>query len=111
MVQYLCITWGTECMNMPYTTNQHLPRLRMETAQRVIRDGWSTREVARYTGYNQSTIVRWVEAARYSNQLVIPTRSPRPLHHPCELSREIVSRILTLRAERNQCAEILHHRL
>lgn len=98
-------------MNMPYTTNQHLPQLRMEAAQRVIRDGWSTREVARYTGYNQSTIVRWVEAARYSNRLVIPTRSPRPLHHPCELSREIVSRILTLRAERNQCAEILHHRL
>lgn len=43
--------------------------------------------------------------------LIIPTRSSRPHTHPRMLSREIVSRILTLRAERNQCAEILHHRL
>lgn len=83
----------------------------MKAAQLVIRESWSTRAVARYTGYNQSSIVRWVEAARNSNLLVIPTRSSRPLHHPRELSREIVSRILTLRAERNQCAEILRHRL
>ena len=83
----------------------------MRAAQMVIHDGWSTRQVARYTGYNQSSIVRWVGRARNSNQLVIPTRSSRPLHHPRELSREIVSKILEMRAERNQCAEILHHRL
>ena len=98
-------------MGMPYTTNQYLPRLRMKAAQRVIRDGWSTREVARYTGYHQSSIARWVEQARNSNLLVIPTRSSRPRHHPCELSPEIVSMILQYRAERNQCAEILHYRL
>lgn len=98
-------------MGMPYTTNQYIPRLRMKAAQLVIRDGWSTRQVARYTGYNQSSIVRWVEQARNSNRLVIPTRSSRPYHHPRELSPEIVSCILTLRAERNECAEILHYRL
>lgn len=98
-------------MGMPYTTNQYIPRLRMKAAQMVLRDGWSTREVARYTGYNQSSIVRWVEAAQNSNLLVIPTRSSRPHHHPHELAPEIISAILRYRAERNQCAEILHHRL
>ena len=98
-------------MGMPYTTNQYIPRLRMKAAQLVITDGWSTRQVARYTGYNQSSIMRWVELARNSNQLVIPTKSSRPRHHPRELPREIVSKILSMRAERNQCAEILHHRL
>ena len=83
----------------------------MKAAQLVIHDGWSTRKVARYTGYNQSSIVRWTTLARNSNQLVIPTRSSRPYHHPRELAPDIVSAILQYRAERNQCAEILHHRL
>lgn len=98
-------------MGMPYTTNQYVPRLRMNAAQLVIRDGWSTREVSRYTGYHQSSVVRWVERARNSNQLIIPTRSSRPRVSPHALSPDIVSRILLLRAERNQCAEILHYRL
>ena len=96
---------------MPYTTNQYIPRLRMRAAQLVIHDGWSTRQVARHTGYHQSSIVRWVERARNSNLLVIPTHSSRPHRHPRELPDELVSKILTYRAERNQCAEILHHRL
>lgn len=83
----------------------------MKAAQLVIKDGWSTRQVARYTGYNQSSIVRWVAAARNSNLLVIPTRSSRPHHHPRELPDEVVRKILEYRAERNQCAEILYHRL
>lgn len=98
-------------MGMPYTTNQYIPRLRMKAAQMVIRDGWSTREVASYTGYNQSSIVRWVTQAKNSNLLVIPTRSSRPHRHPNALPPQIVSVILRYRAERNQCAEILHHRL
>ena len=83
----------------------------MKAAELVIRDGWSTRKVARYTGYHQSSIVRWVEQARNSNLLIIPTRSSRPHHHPHELMPEIVAVILRYRAERNQCAEILYHRL
>lgn len=83
----------------------------MRAAELVIRDGWSTRQVAQYTGYNQSSIVRWVEAARNTNLLVIPTKSSRPQHHPRELSSEIVKKVLEYRRERNQCAEILHHRL
>lgn len=96
---------------MPYTTNPHMPRLRMQSAQLVLRDGWSTRKAARYTGFNQSTIVRWAKQASKTNRLVLPTRSSRPHTHPDALPHEIVHRILELRNERSQCAEILHHRL
>ena len=98
-------------MDMPYTTNPRLPRLRMQAAQLVLREGMSTRAVARHTGFYQSTVVRWVEEARHSVRLIIPTRSSRPHHHPHELPHDVVDRILALRAERSQCAELLHHRL
>jgi transposase InsO family protein len=96
---------------MSYTTNPHLPKLRMKAAKLVINQGWTTRKVARYTGFNQSTIVRWVKEARISNRNIIPTRSSRPHSHSKALSSEVVGRILEMRVERNQCADILHHRL
>lgn len=98
-------------MYMPYTTNPHLPRLRMQIAKLVIKDGWSTREAARHSGYNQSTVARWVQEARMSNRQIIPTRSSRPHHHPDALPGRIVRRIVAMRLERDQCAEVLHHRL
>lgn len=88
-----------------------MPRLRMQAAKLVIDDGWTTREVARHTGFNQSSIVRWVKEARPSNRSFIPTKSSRPHHHPKELTPAMRQRILDLRAERSQCADILHHRL
>jgi transposase InsO family protein len=98
-------------MYMPYTTNPHLPRLRMQIAKLVINDGWSTREASRYSGYNQSTVVRWVQGARMSNRQSIPTKSSRPHHHPDALPSRIVRRIVAMRLERDQCAEVLRHRL
>src|SRR3989338_5181515 len=82
-------------------------------AVRMVLDGQSTVAVARHFGYSQSVIVKWIKRAQLLPQNVrtIPTRSSRPHHHPRELAQEIVSRILALRAERNQCAEILHWRL
>lgn len=96
---------------MPYTTNPHLPRLRREAANLVVHEGWSTRDVARHYRFNQSTIVRWVERARMTNRNIIVTESCRPHHHPNKLPTELVNTILGYRRERNQCAEILHHRL
>lgn len=98
-------------MDMPYTTNPHLPRLRMQVASLVIKQGWTTRAVARHTGFNQSTIVRWVAQGRHSTKQTIPTKPSRPRHHPRQLPYEVVSKILALRQERSQCAEILHYRL
>jgi transposase InsO family protein len=96
---------------MPYTSNPHLPRLRKEAADLVLRKGWSTRDVAQHYRFNQSTIIRWVEKARLTNRNLIPTESSRPHHHPYELPEELVQAVLRYRRERNQCAEILHHRL
>ncbi len=83
-------------------------------AVEFVRQGKSAREAARRFGFAHNTILNWLqrkpEYGRYG-RLVIPTRSSRPLHHPDELSPEIISRILELRSERQQCAEILHHRL
>lgn len=99
-------------MYMAYTNNPNLPRVRME-AVRLVQNGWSTVKVAKHMGYSQSAIVKWVKRSRSipSSSHLIPTLSSRPQHHPNELSDEITYRILRLRKERGQCAEILHHRL
>lgn len=100
-------------MYMPYTTNPKLPRVRMEAVE-LLHQGWSTRQVARHLGYSHSTIVRWSHKTPVYGEhgaLIIPTESSRPHHHPKQLSQETVDRILELRAERQQCAEIIHHRL
>lgn len=99
-------------MKMSYTTNPHLPRVRME-AVRMVKDGHSFREVARHFGYAHNTILSWVKKAENipSNAHLIPTQSSRPLSHPHALNDEVVDKIIELRRERRQCAEILHHRL
>ena len=48
-------------MYMAYTINPKLPKLRMQVAKLVIGQGWSTYQVAKYTGDNHSAIVRWVQ--------------------------------------------------
>ncbi len=73
--------------------------------------GWSMHKVARHFGVEPSTICRWVKLDPAGRLPLIPTQSCRPHHHPATLDAVIVDRILALRAERNQCAEILHHRL
>jgi len=101
-------------MDMAYSKNPNLPRVRMEAVELVKYHGWSARQAARRFGFAHNTILNWLrrqpEYGRYG-RLVIPTISSRPYHHPDELDAEIVARILALRSERQQCAEILHHRL
>lgn len=96
---------------MPYTMNPNLPRLRMQAAKLVLSQEWSTRQVARYTGFDHSTIVRWVQKARLSNELNIPTKSSRPMHSPLALSRDTVNAILGHRKKYHRCAEVIHHQL
>lgn len=76
-----------------------------------VRAGHSTREAARHFGYSQGAIVQWMQRAPGNRRLLIPTQSSRPHHHPDELPESIVRRILEIRAERDQCAEVIHHRL
>ena len=98
---------------MSYNMNPHLPRLRMQAARLVLNQGWSTRQVARYTGFSHSAIVRWVNKAKpmNTNKQIIPTESSRPRSHPNSLSSEIVSAILDHRSQYGRCAEVIHHSL
>jgi len=98
-------------MYMPYTINPYLPHLRMKTANLVIRSGWSVRQAARHIGVNPSTVSRWVKKARMTRLNTIPTESSRPHSHPHELSREVVSKIIQLRKERNRCSEVIHQEM
>src|SRR6266568_950059 len=92
---------------MPYTTNEKLPKLRME-AVKLVRKGWTTRQVALHFGYNQSTITRWVKKAPADGRQNIPTESSRPKSHPRALAPEIVQAIIDARLVRNRCAEVVH---
>lgn len=96
---------------MAYTTNPKLPKLRMEAVRLVKYRGWSTREVARYTGYNQSTITRWCKKDPTGGWQRIPTLSSRPKTSPRALPREIVSEIIKERVGRRRCAEHVYHAL
>ena len=97
-------------MYMPYTTNPHMPRVRAEAAKLVVDEGWSTRKVARHTGFNQSTIVRWSSLYRKNSyNRGIPTLSSRPHSHPRKLSTELVQGILEYRKKYRRGAEFIHH--
>ncbi len=100
-------------MYMAYTKNPHLPRVRAE-AVALTQSGWSIRKAARKYGFSHCTVRLWVKRGTEYGEgghLVIPTLSSRPHHHPRELDRAVIGRILALRSERDQCAEIVHHRL
>lgn len=95
---------------MPYTTNPHLPRVRGE-AVKLVRQGWSLRQVARHLGYEPSTILRWVRKGMDSRKNTVPTENSRPHHHPRELPGDVVSAILRCRKKHRRCSEVIHHLL
>lgn len=95
---------------MPYTLNPHLPRVRMQAVRLVTRDKWSTRQVARYLGFNQSTIVKWVKRDP-GYGWVVPTKSSRPKSHPKKLPLDLVRKIIAQRLKNHRCAEVVHAEL
>ena len=97
-------------MGMAYSKNPNLPKVRAQ-AVKMVRSGKSTREVARYFGFAQGTIVKWchkVPPDVHDFRSGIPTESSRPRHHPNELSDETVRQILELRASTKRGAEFIH---
>jgi transposase len=110
MVQYLCTTLRYNHMYMSYTTNPQLPKVRAQAVE-LVRNGWSTRQVARHLGYSHSSVVRWSKRVPSIGRREIPTRSSRPHSHPKALSLEIVKCILEKRKKRNRCAEVVHREL
>lgn len=95
---------------MAYTVNPQVPKVRWQ-AVKMLRGGKSTRAVARYFGYNQSTIVRWAKKVEIRNRGAIPTLSSRPHVSPLALSEEMVRAIISKRLERNRCGQVVHQAL
>jgi len=95
---------------MVYSTNPHLPKVRMK-AVLLVRKGWSIRKVARYIGVYPSTVSRWVKGAPRDGRMVIPTLSSRSHHHPHQLSQEIFDAIVKYRLKYKRCSEVIHHLL
>lgn len=95
---------------MPYTTNPHMPRIRKD-AVALVAKGWSTRKVARYTGFSQSVIVKWCAKSDKRGYGDIPTKSSRPKQHPKELSNTIVENIVQKRLAHNRTSEVVHAEL
>ena len=87
-----------------------MPAIRREAAQLVYR-GWSTRKVARHFGFSQSVIVKWVKKSKVLGYHPIPTKSSRPLHHPKQLSEELVQKIVALRLKTKRTSEVVHQHL
>lgn len=83
----------------------------MDAVRLVKYRGWSTRQVARYTGYSQSVIVKWCKKDPTGGWHHVPTRSSRPHHHPHELSSLLVSAIVRKRRELRRSAEVIHKAL
>ena len=96
---------------MAYTTNPRLPLVRMEAVRLVKYRDWSTRQVARHTGYHQSTIVQWCKKDPTGGWQKIKTKSSRPHNHPRALSRELVEAIIAQRVKHRRCAEVVYQEL
>lgn len=98
-------------MYMSYTSDPKLPKLRMD-AVRMVRSGQSIRSVARYYGYQPSTVMRWVRRASPDlRDKVILTGSSRPKNHPAQLSEEVVRAIVDCRSKYRRGAEFIHFML
>ncbi|MBL7045410.1 MAG: hypothetical protein ISR99_00005, partial [Parcubacteria group bacterium] len=60
---------------MAYTTNPNMGKVRRDAVRLVKYRGWSTRKVARYTGFSQSAIVKWCKRDSTGGWHEVPTRS------------------------------------
>jgi len=88
-----------------------MPKVRMEAVRLVKYRGWSTRKVARYTGFSQSVIVKWCAKDPTGGWRHIPTESSRPHHHPNQLNENVIQKIIRIREETHRTSEVVHREL
>src|ERR1700722_10197999 len=96
---------------MAYDTNPNLPRLRAR-AVKMVRDGKSVTEVARYFGFSKGAISKWCKKTPIGGSHEIPTESSAPRHHPWRIEKTVRSRIVELRLElKGRCAQVIQDHL
>jgi transposase InsO family protein len=93
-----------------HTTNPNMPRLRV-MAVNMVKGGRSVSEVARYFGYTKSAVSKWCKKMPEGRFRVIPTLSSRPHHHPRELPRDTIRRIIEYKKKYRRCSEVIHRHL
>ena len=87
-----------------------MPKVRRE-AVNMVKRGHSMRQVAKYYGFNPSTISRWVKKAPSDGRCSIETKSSRPKSSPRAIDRKIVRKIIKQRRKNNRCSEVVHQEL
>lgn len=96
---------------MAYTNNPKMGKVRKEAVQLVKYRKWSIRKVAKYYGYNPSTISRWCKIDVTGGWHDIPTKSSRPHRSPKALPREIVIAIIDKRIKNRRCGQVIQQEL
>ena len=96
---------------MAYTNNPKIAKVRRDAVYLVKQKGWSTRKVAKYTGYVQSTIAKWCKRDKSGGLHEIHTQSSRPKTSPQALDRGIVEAIIEKRVETRRCGQVIHEML
>lgn len=92
-----------------YTKSKYQPKLRMDVAYMAERKG--IRATSRYYGIPPGTVYKWKQKGKIYGFHPIPTLSSKPKHHPKELKRELVDKIVKVRLEIKRCAEVVHRTL
>lgn len=100
-----------QVLNMAYTTNPYLPKVRRVAVNDVEIRGLSPAGAARKYGVHRSTIGRWVKRASPDHKEFIRTLSSRPLSHPQQLDPKVVQRVIQKRQELGRCAPVIHEYL
>lgn len=63
-------------------------------------------------GFHHTAIMKWIKKAEpLRSGAPIPTESSRPYHHPNELSKDIIDKIVKIRLKHNRCAEVVYQEL
>lgn len=93
-----------------YTTNPQMPKLRAKAVNMVI-SGKSVSLEARYFGYSKSAVSKWCKKSPLGGVHYIPTKSSRPHHHPKELSKDIVEKIIACKQKYNRCSDVIQQHL
>lgn len=89
--------------------NKYAPRHRRDVAEYARKYG--IRTASRYFGIPPGTISKWSKKAQKIGLHPIPTKSSRPKHHPQELDRLVIERIVRIRQKTKRTSEVVHQYL
>lgn len=92
---------------MTYTKNPQLPKVRRD-AVRMLKQGYSTRAVARHFGFSQKAISNWSRRNESKMDMPIETKSSKPKTSPKRIPGKIRDLVATKRKELGRSIEVVH---